>query len=291
MAIQHVTENEVERSTGITRRLSWHSFRTAKATAVFRLLIHLLVVTGVAHSEPAPLKLAVISAPGAWHIRTAEPGKQPSEVYPAVLNRVSECLPGALYDLRTLFEEYGAKFGANSFALYNPEAQVMLVRGAPEEVDSICTFVSGGTYCPTACMRIAFELVAKPGSGAEVRGTGRARWEMLTKGGIPYTATLSGGDALSYSCEFEPLLEPFGRSIDYRMLLKVKFEGREYSTTAEASAPMEKPHSILVGTTPAGEEITLTFTPTLIPPPITPPWSDEKLESVKKCVEKEWPVK
>ena len=219
------------------------------------------------HFSPWPLHLKPReeapdpSQPGVWPL--------PRKEYPLVPNRVADCLPGKLYNVRGFFEEQGAKFSGTGFAWYSPEASILAVRAAPADADFVAAVLHSGSYGPPVNLRLTGEVVVQPviakaeEAKAEIPPAQRLGFDYLTKSGQRSTFSALGEGKLTYSCEIEPTLETKESFIDYNIVVKVTFEKREYTTSTSATATIGKRHSLLLGTTVKGEEVRFQMTPKL----------------------------
>jgi hypothetical protein len=213
--------------------------------------------------DPAD-RIELFYMPGSLHVKLPkdQTGSPNEKFYPLTPNRVSDCLPGKLYDVRAYFEERGAIFGKVGFAWYNPDSSLLAVRAASADVDFIEMSI-GGCYCPPINVRLKGEVVVQSAAGGEIPPEHRLRWEISTQGGQAVTTSAVGSGALGYSCEIESILGPNKKYIDCRMSVKVTYDNREYSALLTTTIPLSKRHSLLVGTTPTGDEVRVQITPTL----------------------------
>ncbi|MDD5351123.1 MAG: hypothetical protein PHQ12_13010 [Chthoniobacteraceae bacterium] len=226
---------------------------------------------------PAPSKLDVFYVPWPMHRKVAAPsGKAETpppnagvlppgsvQFYPLHVNRISDALPGKLYDVREFFTKYGVKFAENDFAWYNPDAATLVVRASPADMELIEALFSGVNYDPPSNVVLEGRIRVGNGAGRKKSPLEEQRWRMYTKSGQESAISAKGGATLGYRFHIQPTVEANGEDLSYQMELKVTFGGREYEIQTSTTTALGKQRTTLLGTTPKNEEIFFDLTPTM----------------------------
>jgi hypothetical protein len=256
------------------------------------ILVFILLCTFCfVRAEGTPNDMELLFVPWALHLKQPPPSgsAKTGGTYPLVPNRASECLPGLLYDVREHFTASGARFRDHDFALFCPEANLLVVRAADDDRRFVREVVGATAFCPPSNLQLTGEVIVQP-TGAEptkAEAANRLRFVAHTQSGMPTTLSASGSTAIGYTCEIQLVLDPGARFVDYQMVIKVLHGGREYSATSTSAIPLAKPHSMLLGTTPTGDEVRFVFTPTLHrTEPLSPLDDPERKKWLLECIGK-----
>jgi hypothetical protein len=237
----------------------------------------------------APMRLEVLGVPFPIHLKHPEnpTDESPPEHYPMVRNRIAKCLPGELYDVRAFLRDSGAGIKDGGFAWYSPTAKLLVVRTASDDLDFVETIVSPGCTLAAINLHVSGEIFIQPAGGGQVPPTQRIRWESDTQSGLQAISGANGKGALSYSCELEVIILPNNQQADLRASLKVTFEERDYSIISSAGIALSKPHAVLLGTTPSGDEVRFQITASV--QPVVPALGRDDAggrKRLKECIEK-----
>jgi hypothetical protein len=257
--------------------------------ALLVVLIAFVAQPDCGAEQPAE-RLMLLFVPSTLHIKREKEPTNPlnppePQYYPLIPNRILDCLPGKLYDVRGFFEEEGAKFGTTGFAWYNPDAKLLAVRAGRADLEFVEQMLAG-CYNPPVNLHVKGEAVVQSKGAGDVPPAQQVRWEIDTQPSQRAVVSASGG-ALGYSYEFEPIMHPDGKFIGCSMAAKVTFDGREYSATTSATIALSKPYSLLLGTTPSGDEVRLQLRLDVqqpVPPsPLDDPATEKRL---RECIER-----
>lgn len=204
--------------------------------------------------------IEVYAAPRVLHVKEQPAGATYAlQLHPRIPNRIAAIMPGDLYDVRGTFGSKGIQLTPGTFAWYSPEARALVVRGTALDLAVVDQYMYEGAYCPTGTLKIDGEVGIQPVEG-EITAAQRVLWQVFSVGDRA-SLSASGANGPGYSIELEPGGVLGGDDgFQYRMVVKVIHEAREYSATSSATIPFSKPHTVLVGTTPEGAEVRCTFT-------------------------------
>ena len=207
--------------------------------------------------------------------------------YPLVPNRISDCLQGNIYDVRDALDTTkGVHFEKTDFAWFSPASNLLAVRTSPTNMKLIHSMFRAVSYDPPMNMIFDAKVSISRPADTTIGPEESMSFRISTHSGQRCTASATSPTEPGYTWEFEPVLEPNGKTVECNMVLKITYKGHEYATTTAFTVVCGKTHSMLIGTTPDKQEIIFYLTAAsdwLYPAcPLDDPKNKEPLKRIKK---------
>jgi len=174
-------------------------------------------------------------------------------------NRLPLYLKGAVYDVRKSLTPAGVEFGKTDFAWFNPKSGLLVVNTSAQNIPLIAAIVDAQNADWPVNLNLDATISIGSSSGTKAHQK-LMHCRVSTKSGHLCAVTQNGNSESGYNLEFEPIIGPDGQTVDFNVALKITYKGHEYATTTNFAVVAGKTHTLVIGTTPDKQDISISIT-------------------------------